>query len=104
MLENEARARGMNGRMNDRLERCEIVGVTKNLPGKFLAIQTAIARRTPEPRPDRLDQLRSSSACRRRTTASASNKGIPARSNICATVDFPMPIDPVSARRITRTT
>ena len=35
-----------------------------------------------------------------RTTASASNTGMPARSNIFATVDLPMPIDPVSAMRI----
>ena len=35
-----------------------------------------------------------------RTTASASNTGTPARSNIFATVDLPMPIEPVSAIRI----
>ena len=32
--------------------------------------------------------------------ASASKMGIPAAANIAATVDFPMPIDPVKARLI----
>ena len=32
-----------------------------------------------------------------RTSASASNTGMPASANIAATVDLPMPIEPVSA-------
>ncbi len=49
-------------------------------------------RRTLVSRADFPDYL-----AKRRTVASASNTGIPARANIAATVDFPMPIEPVRA-------
>ena len=50
------------------------------------------APRSPRPAP--------AGPCSRRTSASASNTGTPASSNIPATVDLPMPIDPVSASLI----
>ena len=43
---------------------------------------------------------RPSGPCRRCTTASASNTGTPSSANICATVDLPMPIEPVRPRMI----
>ena len=48
----------------------------------------------------RLDRATSAppAPCSRRTSASASNTGTPARSNIAATVDLPIPIEPVSPR------
>ena len=69
---------------------------------KRVAVEPPVAR----PRRESAPPIGSTSAppgpCSRRTSASASNTGMPARSNIAATVDLPMPIEPVSAILIMR--
>ena len=90
-------ARVGDGGMDDRLERGQF-GRGRRAPRAASASRsTAPSRVVPgKARLDRLDQP-PAGPCSARTSASASNTGMPASANIAATVDLPMPIDPVSA-------
>ena len=97
LLDDEARALMVDRGVDDRLER-----------GQLVAIAEHRGRRARRDRPRRRASCRGSAPrsratsappgpCSRRTSASASKTGMPASANIAATVDLPMPIDPVSA-------
>jgi hypothetical protein len=100
MLGDEALARGADRGVDDRSSAASSSGSPSTICASSIAIERAAAT-CPESARRSLDQ-RAARALQPRTTASASNTGTPARSNILATVDLPMPIEPVSAIRIMR--
>ena len=72
LASNEARALGVDGRVDDRLERGELVGIAEDPRGERVAVEHAVIDRARKALADRRDQLRPR-PCSRRTTASASN-------------------------------
>ena len=77
-------------------------GLAEHSRGQRVAVEPPVADRPGKRCPMAAISSTSPSPCSRRTSASASNTGTPARSNILATVDLPMPIEPVSASLIMR--
>ena len=84
--------------MDDRLERGELVADRRAPRAASASRSTAPSRVVPGKRASiALDQRAARPLQRGGPSASASNTGTPASANIAATVDLPMPIDPVSA-------
>ena len=89
----------MDRGVDDRLERGKLGRIAEHSSRQRVAVDDPVAGRPREALLDRRDQPPAGSL---QAAASASNTGIPSSANIAATVDLPMPIDPVSASVIMR--
>ena len=77
-------------------------GSSSTICGERFAVERSVRDRARETLADRARPARRPGPAAGALSASASNTGTPARSNILATVDLPMPIEPVSAILIMR--
>ena len=95
MFEQERFALGGDRRVDDRFEPGELLGDCRTPALPSLSRDTPSASVLPG-KACSIAGTRPSGPCSARTSASASKTGTPAASNTAATVDLPMPIDPVS--------